>query len=86
MHQLPDRATNPSPQDVSQLHNKWREQHLGPENGEEMFKALEFIAEYNIWHKDDGDHIFVQPYCATNDKMYKNLPVMMNQMSLEERK
>ena len=62
MHQLADRATNPSPQDVLQLYNKWREQHLGPENGEEMFKALdEFVAEYNIRHKDDGGHIFVQP-------------------------
>ena len=74
MHQLADRATNPSPQDVSQLYNKCREQNLGPENGEEMFKALdEFVAEYNIWHKDDRGHIFVQPYCAANDNDVQEL-------------
>ena len=74
MHQLADRATNPSPQDVSLLYSKWRELHLGSENGEEMFKALdEFVAEYNIRHKDDGGHIFVQPYCAANDNDVQEL-------------
>ena len=67
-HQLADRSTNPSPQDVSRLYNKWREQHLGPENGEDMFKALnEFVKEYNARHEDDGGHILVQPYCAAKD-------------------
>ena len=65
VHQLADRAINPSPQDVSRLYDKWREMHLGPENGEDMFKALnEFVADYNIRHKEDGGHILVQPYCA----------------------
>ena len=68
MHQLADRATNPNPQDVSRLYNKWRKERLGPENGEEMFKAVdEFVAEYNIRHKDDRGHIFVQPCCAINN-------------------
>ena len=33
MEEFADRAVNPSTQDVSRLYNKWREQHLGPENG-----------------------------------------------------
>ena len=69
VHQLVDHAINPSPQDVSRLYDKWREVHLGPENGEDMFKALnEFVADYNIKHEDEGGHILVQPYCAATDE------------------
>ena len=65
MEELADRAINPSTQDISRLYNKWREQHLGPENGKEMFEKLEeYIKEYNLRHKDEGGCIMLKRYSA----------------------
>ena len=60
MEELADLAINPSTQDVSRLYNKWREQHLGPENAKEMFE--EYIKEYNLRHKDEGGCIMLKRY------------------------
>ena len=63
MEELADRAIDPSTQDILHLYNKWREQHLGPENGKEMFEKLEeYIKEYNLRHKDEGGCIMLKRY------------------------
>ena len=41
MTSLADWAINPNAQDISRLYIKWREEHLGPENGIDMFDMLE---------------------------------------------
>jgi len=36
MEMLADRFSNPNPQNVSRLFDKWRVEHMGPENGPKM--------------------------------------------------
>ena len=60
MTSLADRAINPNAQDVSRLYIKWREEHLGPENG----NARKIVQQYNSQHKDDGGQIVINRYCS----------------------
>ena len=65
MEKLADRAINLSSQDVSRLYGKWREEHMGSENGKALFERLdEYIKEYNLCHKEEGGCIMMKRYSA----------------------
>ena len=65
MEMLADRSINPSPQDVSRLFDKWREEQLGPENGPKMFDMLDdYVKNYNLHNRENGGCILVSRYDA----------------------
>jgi len=42
------------------MYNKWREGHLSPQNGKDMFEILEAYArDFNLNHKLDGVSIAI---------------------------
>ncbi len=58
-----DRSINPLPQDVYYLHQKWRSEKHGKENGEGMFTQLKhMIEDYNKEHGECGGRAFLQQY------------------------
>ena len=72
-HILADRSVNPNCQDIQRLFRKWRENHIGPENGEEMFSRLTLeVSEYNKVHANDGGKAFIQRYRSAVRKLDAN--------------
>ena len=49
---LADRSINPTVQDYSRFHAKWRETEMGSENGTDMFSQLQ--SEIDSYNKSDG--------------------------------
>ena len=64
---IADRALNPTKQDVYRLFNTWRQNELGDDNGESLFKQLEHeIQLYNEKWKDHGGCAKLQPFKSSS--------------------